>query len=157
MAKRKQLTFDIDTSVAKRILGEKSYTKVYADIRRFMKKVGWKHIEGSVYMSNRAIDNVEVAYLIQNIKKQYPYLEKCVREMHQTDISKIHSLNHYFEYDGTPGRYEQNQDQKERGHPKAPPSKPSVINKLEKNKEVIKQQARQEGVENRKRTYDRDI
>lgn len=140
MVKRKQLTFDIDTNVAKKILGEQNYTNIYANIRRFMEKEGWKHIEGSVYMSNKPLDNGDVIYLIQDMKKQYPYLDKCIREMHQTDISKIHSLNYYLEYDGTPGRYEQNQEQKERGHSKAPPSKPSVINKIEKNKEIIKQQ-----------------
>ena len=37
MSKKKQLTFDLDTKVAKKILGDKNYTKAYADIRRFMK------------------------------------------------------------------------------------------------------------------------
>ena len=39
MEKRKQLTFDIDTNVAKEILGEKSYTTAYANIKSFMKSV----------------------------------------------------------------------------------------------------------------------
>ncbi len=155
MARRKQLTFDIDTNVARKILGEQNYTNIYANIRKFMEREGWKHIEGSVYMSNRPVDNGDVTYLIQDMKKQYPYLDKCVKEMHQTDISKIHSLNYYFEYDGTPGRYEQKQ--RDYGHKKAPPSRKSVINKLEKNKETIKQQERQEGMEKRKKTYDRGL
>lgn len=35
--KRKQLAFDIDTNVAKEILGEKNYTTIYANIKSFMK------------------------------------------------------------------------------------------------------------------------
>lgn len=53
MNKRKQLTFDLDTKVAKKIFGDKNYTTAYAHIRKFMENEGWKHIEGSVYMSQK--------------------------------------------------------------------------------------------------------
>lgn len=133
MAKRKQLTFDIDTNVAKQILGEHNYTHVYSDIRSFMEKEKWKHIEGSVYVSNVPIDNTDMFWMIQSMKEKYPYLTKCVREMHQADISKVHSLNHYFEYDGTPGR--------------SPPQKESVRNKLKQNQELIEQQKKHGEIE----------
>ncbi len=32
MPRRKQVSFDIDTNVAKKIFGEQSYTKIYGDI-----------------------------------------------------------------------------------------------------------------------------
>lgn len=60
MKKREQITFDIDTNVAKQIFGEQNYTKIYADIRNFMEKERWKHIEGSVYMSGKAMENIDV-------------------------------------------------------------------------------------------------
>lgn len=154
MARRKQLTFDIDTNVAKKILGEQSYTNIYGNIRRFMEKEGWKHVEGSVYMSMQPMDNMAVAYLIKNLNEQFPYLDKCIREMHQTDISKVHSLNQYFSYDGTPGRYEQKTEQKENGHTKSPPPKASVLNKLTQNKEIVKQQEKHGDIEKIKRPRD---
>lgn len=138
MAKRKQVTFDIDTNVAKKIFGEQGYTKIYADIRRFMKKEGWRHIEGSVYMSGHPMINGDILYMIDNIKGKYPYLDKCVRDIHQTDVSNVHSLNQYFSYDGTPGQYEQ-QENKENGHKREPPDKPSVRSRLEENKEWVKE------------------
>ena len=138
MEKRKQVSFDIDTNVAKKIFGEKSYTKIYADIRRFMKKWDWKPIEGSVYVSRQPMSNSNVAYMIDSIKQKYPYLDKCVREIHQADVSKVHSLSQYFSYDGTPGQYEQ-QENKENGHKREPPNKQSVRSKLEKNKELVKE------------------
>lgn len=147
MVKRKQLTFDIDKNVAKQILGEHNYTHVYSDIRSFMEKEKWKHIEGSVYVSNVPIDNTDMFWMIQSMKEKYPYLTKCVREMHQADISKVHSLNHYFEYDGTPGRYEQKQERKEKGHRKSPPQKESVRNKLKQNQELIEQQKKHGEIE----------
>lgn len=138
MAKRKQISFDIDTNVAKEIFGEQSYTKIYADIRRFMKEEGWKHIEGSVYMSGYPMINGDILYMIEEMKVKYPYLEKCVREIHQADVSNVHSLNQYFSYDGTPGQYEQ-QENKVDGHKREPPGRPSVRSRLEENKERVKE------------------
>ncbi len=37
---REQLTFNIDTNIAKDILGEKNYTTVYSNIKTYMKNVG---------------------------------------------------------------------------------------------------------------------
>jgi hypothetical protein len=50
---------------------------------------------------------LEVLNLLADLKEQYPYITKCVREMHQADISDIHSLRAEFEYDGTAGEFSQ--------------------------------------------------
>jgi virulence-associated protein VapD len=105
MEVRKQLSFDLDTTVLKEIFGEENYTRAYSDIQSFMKKNDCKHIEGSVYMSNQSMSNLEVLNLLADLKEQYPYIIKCVREMHQANISDIHSLSAEFEYDGTPGEF----------------------------------------------------
>jgi len=68
------------------------------------------HIEGSVYMSRKPLSATKIAHLINRMKKKYPYLTKCIRNMHQADISNIHSLEHHFEYDGTPGIYAKEKD-----------------------------------------------
>lgn len=137
MDKRKQISFDIDTSVTRKILGEKGYTAIYAAIRRFMEKENWKHIEGSVYMSEKPLSNADVFYMIRDIKKQYPYLDKCIKEIHQADISNVHSLNQYFNYDGTPGQYERPPEKESDGHKREPPKRSSVREQLQKNKEAV--------------------
>ena len=38
---KKQISFDLDTKVAKAILGKSNYIKAYLDIRKFMEKEGW--------------------------------------------------------------------------------------------------------------------
>lgn len=70
-----------------------------------MKDNGWVHIEGSVYVSKKPMSNLGVSLTIAKLKVQYPYLIKCIKSMHQSDISNIHSLVHHFDYDGTPGKY----------------------------------------------------
>lgn len=55
MEKRKQLTFDIDTRVAKAILGEQNYTNAYAHIRRFMENEGWIHKEYKKLLTQRQL------------------------------------------------------------------------------------------------------
>lgn len=102
---RKQITFDLDTNVLKEIHGKKSYTKGYSDIKSFMEKNDFKHIEGSVYSSVKTMNNQEVLDLIDSLKEEYEYLDKCVRDMHMTDIGETHSLGGQFSYDGTAGEF----------------------------------------------------
>ncbi len=143
MSRRKQISFDIDTRVTKVILGEQSYTKIYSDIRGIMERSGWQHIEGSVYMSNRPMSNGDVLYVLDEMKMKFPYLEKCIREIHQADISNVHSLNRYFSYDGTPGRYERAMEKTIDIHKREPPEKPSVCKQLEQNKTVVRGRSRE--------------
>ena len=72
-----------------------------------MKSEKWMHIEGSVYMSTESLSTTKVAHMLDRLLEKYPYITKCVREMHQADISDVHSLSAQFEYDGTPGKYVQ--------------------------------------------------
>ena len=103
--RRKQLSFDIDTKVAKAILGKNNYIKAYLDVRKFLEKEGWEHIEGRVYMSKKPLSTTQVMHLLNDLIWEHPYLTKCFREIHQADVSKVHSLSKQFEYDGTPGRF----------------------------------------------------
>lgn len=136
MEKRKQLTFDIDTNVAKEILGEQKYRTIYSNIRNFMEREGWQHIEGSVYMSKKPLSTIKVAWLVDALKEKYPYLTKCIRDMHQSDISNVHGLHNHFEYDGTAGKFALHE--KQQNTQKADKTK-SIKNRLAEKKEYVKQ------------------
>ncbi|MDE7423777.1 MAG: hypothetical protein K2N51_08810 [Lachnospiraceae bacterium] len=101
---RKQIAFDIDTKIAEEILGKK-YRSIYENIRKYLGKNGFEHLQGSVYVSKEALSNTKVTAIINGLLIKYNYLEKCVRDIRKTDITKEHSLNHLFSYDGTPGDY----------------------------------------------------
>jgi virulence-associated protein VapD len=106
MEKRKQITFDVDTRVARMILGKSSYTKIYMDIQKFMEDHEWQHIQGSVYISRKPLNYTDVSYLLYRLLEQYPYITKCIRDICQTDVpERIYSMNWQFDYDGTPGRF----------------------------------------------------
>lgn len=139
MKKRKQITFDIDTNVAREILGN-NYTNLYLNIKKFMETNDWRHIEGSVYMSNKPLTNPDVSYLLDDLLENYPYLTKCIRDMHQSDISNIHSLENHFEYDGTPGEYareEEPEEEKQKQEEKQDNSKD-----VQKSKKAVRRKAK---------------
>ncbi|MDD6489218.1 MAG: hypothetical protein PUG48_05325 [Clostridia bacterium] len=101
---RKQITFDIDTNVAKQIFGD-NYRKAYDDIERFFKKQNFQHIQGSVYVSKKPMYKFQLFHLIVTLTQQYPYIKKCVRDIVFGNTSKNNSLNKFFDYDGTAGQY----------------------------------------------------
>ena len=133
MRRKKQITFDLDTNVCKQIWGSDKFRQPYKDIRHFLDEKGFIHIEGSSYMSNRAMTDVEVVQLIRDMIKTYPYLTKCIREMHQADISRVHSLNDRFEYDGTPGKFAKKEKQSVQPEKK----RSSILTRLEEKKQVV--------------------
>lgn len=116
---RKQIAFDIDTKVTKSILGN-NYTKIYSDIRAYMDKNGFSHIQGSVYISEKPMSTVLVTLKINELLQKHPYISKCVRDMTQTNVTAVSNLDALFQYDGTPGQYanllQQKQKQQETEH-----------------------------------------
>lgn len=137
---RKQLIFDIDTNVCEQILG-KGYRKTYDRIEKFLLKNGFSHPQGSGYVSNELLSNMDVFVLTDKLLEQYPYLLKCIRDIRVADVGDINSLNHLFEYDGTPGKYAAYEADAKRGK-----EKPSLRGKLaDRNKK-----AKQENQKNQK-------
>ncbi|MBQ8913665.1 MAG: hypothetical protein IJ054_06445 [Lachnospiraceae bacterium] len=109
MYRNKQIIFDIDTKVAKAILGN-SYNNIYSKIRKYFKDNGFIHIEGSGYVSNKDYNFDDVLNIITSLVETYPFLEKCFRDMRLSEEPEIHSLNFMFDYDGTPGKYAQDEN-----------------------------------------------
>lgn len=103
-AYKRQLMFDLDTKVTEEILGP-GYRKIYKDIEKYLKQYGFEHVEGSGYISNAEISDFKVFRILRNLKKEYPYLTKCVKDMRIADITSFNSLAKEFTYDGSPGIY----------------------------------------------------
>lgn len=103
-AYKRQLMFDLDTKVTEEILGP-GYRKIYKDIEKYLKQYGFEHVEGSGYISNAEISDSKVFRILRNLKKEYPYLTKCVKDMRIADITSFNSLAKEFTYDGSPGIY----------------------------------------------------
>lgn len=70
---------------------------------------GWLHLQGSVYTSIKPVKSIEVHYMLTKLTTKYPYMEKCFKKIHQTDIGYMHDLSRYVDYDGTAGKYARNE------------------------------------------------
>ena len=80
MNSRKQIIFDLDTKVLKQIFGENKYTQAYYDIKSFMLKKGFEHIEGSAYASIKGMANYKVLETLRKLKRNILTLIKALSE-----------------------------------------------------------------------------
>jgi len=96
---RRQIAFDLSQEELKKYyprskfaMSPKYYNEAYADIRRFMKKMGFVHRQGSVYISKNPMTNADVNILVGKLAKEFPWLSQCVKEFDVTSIGTQHSL-----------------------------------------------------------------
>ena len=101
----KLITFDIDTIVAREIAG-KNYTQMYHIVASFMEDNGFRHIQGSVYVSNKPLRYANIDAICKAFARIYPYISKSIRDIKITNIDKnFFSLNEFFTYTGHSDEY----------------------------------------------------
>ena len=88
---RKAINFDIDTKKYEEHTGKKAST-AYAEIKRFLKKNGFEHRQGSGYVSKNSLDDLRITAIITNMTLTLKWLRFCVKEIDVTNIGKQHSL-----------------------------------------------------------------
>ena len=93
---RKAINFDIDTNKYEEYTGKKSPT-AYAEIKRFMKKNGFEHRQGSGYISKESMNERKVTAIIIDMTSKFEWLKYCVKEIDATNIGKQHSLINVIE------------------------------------------------------------
>lgn len=96
MPSRKQITFDLDTKALQQYYPSSSWRNAYEVIKNHMKKNDFSWIQGSAYVSNRAISSTKVAAILQDLVKKNPWLNVCMRDCRETNIGKMHNLNVLF-------------------------------------------------------------
>lgn len=107
----RQISFDLDTILLRKLFND-NYTYVYEKIKVFMKNNGFKHIEGSVYVSVEPITSPEIEFILNDLKSKMPYLDKCIKEIHIASVIGKHSHSDLFHYDGTLNGLQQEENQK---------------------------------------------
>lgn len=88
---RKALNFDLDTKKYEEYTGKKAPT-AYAEIKRFLKKNGFEHRQGSGYISKESLTDGKIFAIIQNMSVELEWLRNCVEQIDVTNIGKQHSL-----------------------------------------------------------------
>ena len=101
--RRMQIIFDLDNVLLEEI--EKGSRKtIYTNIKKFMTKNGFDHIEYSGYVSKEPMKVAEVLDVVRSLKKEFPILDDVVEEMHVTEVGNTYSLDNLFRYKGLGSR-----------------------------------------------------
>jgi virulence-associated protein VapD len=69
--KRKEITFDLDVNELRAYFGDTR------ELKKFFSKRAFEHRQGSVYCSINVMRRVEVYELVDELKKECPWFEKC--------------------------------------------------------------------------------
>lgn len=88
---RKAINFDIDTKKYEEFTGKPAPT-AYAQIKRFLKKNGFEHRQGSGYVSKDSLDDQKITAIIMNMTFNLSWLKYCIKQIDVTNIGKQHSL-----------------------------------------------------------------
>lgn len=88
---KKAINFDIDTKKYEEYTGKHSPT-AYNEIKRFLKKNGFEHRQGSGYISKASLNDSDIITLITNMTLTFNWLKYCIKEIDVTNIGKQHSL-----------------------------------------------------------------
>lgn len=86
---RKAINFDLDTKVMKE---QGLYPKGYKLLKNSFKELGFKHRQGSGYVSENRLTSDEVGFIIKKIVKENFWLADCVKKIDVTDIGRQHDL-----------------------------------------------------------------
>lgn len=94
---RKQITFDLDTKALEKYYPTESWQNAYDIIKRHMIKHDFVWLQGSVYVSKNPLASRKVTIMLDELVENNPWLNLCMRDCRETNISKEHSKNHVFD------------------------------------------------------------
>lgn len=86
------LTVDLDENALKKYYPAPDWRKAYDDIGVFLADYGFTRRQGSVYFGGETVDAVVCVTTVQDLGGQYPWLEKCVRDMRMLRIEEFNDL-----------------------------------------------------------------
>lgn len=92
---RKFINFDLDTNLMKTYNLSRYY--VYSNIKTFMEKNNFDHVQYSGYESKEPLIDVKVINLLEKMKFDLPWISPLVKDIVITEIKQQHRYNYMFE------------------------------------------------------------
>jgi virulence-associated protein VapD len=86
------ITFDMDTSTLEKAYPAVSYNNAYADIGRYLHKMGFSRQQGSVYFGDEKVDAVRCVIAVQGLTREYPWFGVFVRDIRMLRIEDLNDL-----------------------------------------------------------------
>ena len=93
---QKGIYFDLDSKLLERYYPKKDWHNAYKDVRLFLEKEGFEHIQGSGYHSKDPLSEVKVMAIIHRMIKAMPWLEQCVNVCTISDVPITTDITHVF-------------------------------------------------------------
>lgn len=83
---RKAINFDLDTKEMAKYM--ENISQGYYNLEKSLKKFGFEHRQGSGYISNQKLDNIDLAKKLKQVVQENTWLTKCVKAIDVTNIDK---------------------------------------------------------------------
>lgn len=91
---RKVITFDLSTNALEGIYTPytgNDKTNAYYEVRTYMNNNGFKHEQGSVYVSELPMSKYGVLTFLEEMYKVLPWLPGCIKDINVDNRSKSHN------------------------------------------------------------------
>lgn len=88
----KAINFDLDTHKLKELYPGNSYQNAYDDLRRFFKRHGYSHRQGSGYISDEKQSTADIYDLMDELSTAYAWIGQCVNRIDVTNVGRQHDL-----------------------------------------------------------------
>lgn len=86
------INFDLSIAALTEYYSKSNPRGAYKDINDFFRKSGFEHRQGSGYRSNKKLSDLEVMYIIDEMFKAMPWLDKCSKKIDVTSIDSIYDV-----------------------------------------------------------------
>ncbi len=80
--------FDLDQAKLKEVYPGSSHTHAYRIIGAYLLKKGFKHVQGSGYVSNEPLYKADVTLLIRELIAKNLWLADCLKAITSTNVTK---------------------------------------------------------------------
>lgn len=87
---RKAINFDLSVHKLEKYYPD--YRTAYYDLKRFFRKQGFEHRQGSGYVSKERLVQADIADLLDAMSIELPWMGECVTRIDITNIGRQHDL-----------------------------------------------------------------
>lgn len=88
----KAINFDLDTHVLNDVHPSGYYQNAYYDLKRFFKKKGFDHRQGSGYVSKEKLTSTDIFELLDDLYHALPWISEAVKAFDVTNVGNQYDL-----------------------------------------------------------------
>ena len=93
---RKGINFDLDTEALQYHYPKGDWHNAYYNVRTYLEKNGFEHIQGSGYHSAEAMSEARAMSVVYKMTKEFSWLNYCVRICTISDVPELYDISHVF-------------------------------------------------------------